>query len=289
MSDQTICPICHTVFRITAIALADSKGMVQCGVCGMVFNAQLHSVTDDRTPLPTPSLVDEQPPELAVSDLDPIVTNEATTSEFAAHPSAGDDQSEQTTSMPHTVDERAEINKNVGVDSTLAPPFFQFTKKNVRKRASLEMGFLAVLLLLLAAQILIVYRDRLAVNVPHLLPALKLLCTITNCQIKLPADKSLIRISNTSFEVDPKNPDVISVDIMLENQANTILAYPNIALSLTNDDDRVIARKNFKPNDYLTQSQILNKGIAAHAEATIQLTLAVANVQATGYKLLVFY
>ncbi|HET9113418.1 MAG TPA: DUF3426 domain-containing protein [Burkholderiales bacterium] len=39
---QTVCPICHTIFRVAAAALHDTDGMVQCGVCGMVFNAHAH-------------------------------------------------------------------------------------------------------------------------------------------------------------------------------------------------------------------------------------------------------
>ncbi|MHB0991928.1 MAG: zinc-ribbon and DUF3426 domain-containing protein [Burkholderiales bacterium] len=39
---QTVCPICHTIFRVAATALHDTDGMVQCGVCGMVFNAHAH-------------------------------------------------------------------------------------------------------------------------------------------------------------------------------------------------------------------------------------------------------
>lgn len=47
---QTVCPICHTIFRVAATTLHDSDGMVQCGVCGMVFNAHAHWIAT-TTPL----------------------------------------------------------------------------------------------------------------------------------------------------------------------------------------------------------------------------------------------
>ncbi len=53
---QTVCPICHTIFRVAATALHDTDGMVQCGVCGMVFNAHAHWIAT-TTPLVTSSIV----------------------------------------------------------------------------------------------------------------------------------------------------------------------------------------------------------------------------------------
>lgn len=289
MSDQTTCPICHTVFRVTVISLADSKGMVQCGVCGMVFDAHLNSVPDDTTPLSISPLAADIQSELATSDIDPAVSPPETPSAFTALHPATDNKPEHITEETQFAEGQTVFNENEAVNSSPALPNIQFTKKNSRKRASLEIGFVVVLLMLLVVQFSIAYRDLLAVNFPQLVPVLNTLCTVTNCQIKLPADKNLIKINNTSFEVDPKNPNLISVHIELENQSDTVIAFPNIALSLTNDDDEVLARKNFRPKDYLTRSQTLNNGIAVHGGAAVKLTLAVSDIQATGYKLLIFY
>ena len=226
--------------------------MVQCGVCGMVFDALLNSIPDDTTPhdvsplpvndQPGPDLIDEP----AAHDSEPVDAAPAETPPaYETTLSATEGKLEVTEETQLADEQLTVISKSEAVNTAPVLSSIQFTKKHSRKRASLEFGLALVFLMLLAVQFSILYRDQLAANVPHIAPALNTLCALSNCQIKLPADKNLIKIINTSLEVDPKNPDLISVHIGLENQSDTAIAYPNIALSLTNDDDEVLVRKNF--------------------------------------------
>ncbi len=68
MSFLTRCPICETIFRIDARALAASDGAAKCGVCGMVFNAIDHHVPDLTLP--------KQPDETVIPDHEPVTLSD---------------------------------------------------------------------------------------------------------------------------------------------------------------------------------------------------------------------
>lgn len=49
----TRCPHCQTSFRVTEAQLATARGLVRCGACLEVFNAQAHWVESEPAPEPT--------------------------------------------------------------------------------------------------------------------------------------------------------------------------------------------------------------------------------------------
>lgn len=303
MTTQTICPICHTVFRISPSSLSESKGMVQCGVCGMVFDA-LKNVEADT------SSGDEQQPSVQPAEdaesASPAVTDayehaDAVQQDIipVATPSLHDDLILSLPDNSNDIDNAAD-SAAYDVDSLTTPanntesvvadtvPEVQFTAKSPSKHVwlwgSLSLAFAA----LLSVQFMILYRDKLAANFPAIAPALVALCDLSNCKVNLPKDANLIKISSTSFETDIQNPNLISVHIGLENQSDVTMAYPGLALSLTNDDDEVVVKRNFYPKDYLAKPSDIKMGIIAHTEVATNLTIDVSDLAVSGYKVLIY-
>lgn len=58
MKLRTVCPECGSVFRLAAEQVEAGRGWVQCGVCGVAFDARPTLTLEDGSPLPPPA-----PPE----------------------------------------------------------------------------------------------------------------------------------------------------------------------------------------------------------------------------------
>lgn len=53
---RAACPHCQAVFQLTGAQLHAREGLVRCGACRQIFNAQWHLASDvDRAPVPRPS------------------------------------------------------------------------------------------------------------------------------------------------------------------------------------------------------------------------------------------
>lgn len=281
MTSQTTCPICHTIFRIAELSLSSSKGMVQCGVCGMVFDAlqnaehvnenQLNEeqtdpdLTTNQTPvsIPTP---EDKPADIPKFEL--FEEDQNTPALKAAEDTDLDDDAELTTEEM---------------------PVIHFKQTHTRQHKILWSISIFILIIAFVIQIATLYRDKLAATFPILSPLFVNLCDLAQCQITLPRDKNLIKVTNTTFEADTKNPHLLYVNIGMENQADIAIDYPAISLSLTNDDDTIVIVRNFKPVDYGLAPDKIARGIKPHAEMTAKLTLEIKDVAVSGYKIIIFY
>lgn len=281
MTSQTTCPICHTIFRIAELSLSSSKGMVQCGVCGMVFDALQNADHQEESVLDVKSTESRQADE-AINESDSVAANiaeytaEAELVEADPQISASNDPAEADFHI-HPKENAEEI-----------PPI-QFKQSTTKRHKVLWSFAILILIVALITQITIFYRDRLAANLPALSPLLISLCELAQCQIALPQDKELIKITNTTFEADAKNPHILYVNIGLENQADVALEYPSISLSLTNDDDVIVVVKNFKPSDFGIAPEKLSHGFKQHAEISAKLTLEINKIAVSGYRIKTFY
>lgn len=307
MTTQTTCPICHTVFRISPLSLGESKGMVQCGVCGMVFDALQNSdsATDSAS---VSNLQVEQAigadENLIASLAEPLFEKSTAPSE-PAQPIEQQPEIESSTLSrdteysnddesvePPLADTDAGTPKADSSDSSRLEekfPEVSFVNKPSHRHVFMWATLSFVLCILLSGQFAILYRDRLAASFPDLAPAINALCRLTNCRVQLPADLNLIKITSTTFEADTVNPNLISVHIGLENQSDMRIALPNLALSLTNDAEEIVAKRNFSPNEYLLKSDTPAAGIAPKAEITAHLVIDADGVSASGYKISTFY
>jgi len=153
-------------------------------------------------------------------------------------------------------------------------------------RTALVLALL-VLAFLLAAQVAVYDRDRIAAAQPALRPWLARLCEPLKCTIGPPRQIDAIVIDSSSF--NKLRGDAYRLNFTLKNQAAIPVAMPALELTLTDVQDQPVVRRVLLPADLGTHPGI----IAATADWSGSLALAVAgNGPATriaGYRLLAFY
>lgn len=286
MGLQTACPICHTVFKVDDKHLSSAQGMVQCGVCGMVFNAAQHlQTTQALIPPETQSKVAAEPSEdqielvattteaLAVNDDVSDVQQVANVSTSSSELAADGIQTESTASGI------AEINE----PEVLTP--IQF-RKSVSRNYKILYFFAAVLLTIsLVLQFSIPYRHQIISSYPSLYLIFNTICGGQLCSMNAPYDLSQIELTNSSFEIDSKHKNLIKVTLSIQNNADIQLQYPRFALSLTDNEDNPVSIRKIYPYNYLNNT---NKVLDPHEEQVIKLQISPLQKNVTGYKLRLF-
>lgn len=158
------------------------------------------------------------------------------------------------------------------------------------KRRSRLWTFAAVpLLLLLLAQATYLFRVELAARLPGLKPTLVRYCQILKCSVPLPQQASLMSIESSELKDDPVHRNQIILIALLRNRASYAQALPNLELTLTDNQDKALARRIFRPWDYLPAPKNVAIGLPANQELGIQLRLDTADIKPMGYRLVLFY
>jgi predicted Zn finger-like uncharacterized protein len=169
----------------------------------------------------------------------------------------------------------------------------EFVKRSRRQEESgrtvriLMAAGAVILLLVLAGQALLYFRNELAVRHPGMRPLLSGLCAITGCRVGLPAQAENLVIDDG--ELATLGPDTYSLNTQLRNQGNLALAWPSIELELTDANNKPVLRRVFGPADYLPPGAQVAAGFGAHAEQPVRLNFALADLKPSGYHTFVFY
>ena len=246
----TTCPGCRTAFRITQEQLATREGRVRCGKCATIFDA--------REVLQT---------ELA---------------EFAPE---GDDQPED--QLPHAREAAVPEPGPVAPQETVSA----FPAAEA-KRPGLRAGWVAgstLLALALMAQIAFHYRGEIALLFPETGPMLAELCANLACDVPLPRRAELISIESSDLQADPANPSVMVLTATLRNRAAFAQSHPSLELTLTDLQDKPLARRVLAAPDYLDRSTSLEAGFRGNSELPVKVYMEASSLKATGYRLYVFF
>ena len=75
----------------------------------------------------------------------------------------------------------------------------------------------------------------------------------------------------------------------MRNRAAYAQAYPALELALTDTQDTPIARRIFKPEEYLPSSLRADQPFPAHSDVGVRLWIEAKDISAAGYRLYVFY
>ena len=281
MSTVTQCPACSTRFKVTQEQLDAYHGMVRCGRCQTVFNAIENLYDDGPSPqLDLPIMLEEAAPEEPVTMVtapkakaDITITGNE---ELSRPPLTSETAQEPATSRPPEVSPAKE-------DEFLAAA----PKKKGSRWPRAIAGLL--LLLLLLAQVAYFFRVELAARLPGLKPMLVSYCGLLDCQITLPMDADLMSIDSSDLEADPDHANVITLTAILRNHASYTQAYPDLELTLNDLNDKPVARRTFRPTEYLQKGNNEKQGLAGGHELNIEVHLDTADLKPSGYRLLLFY
>lgn len=178
-------------------------------------------------------------------------------------------------------------------DST-EPAFVMRGRRNQRhgKTVVILMSIGAcALLLALVAQGVMTFGSQLAAHAPSLKPALTTLCNALGCRIALPMQIKSLSIE--LGELQTLSATTFSYATVLHNNSGSVQAWPNIELMLSDGADKAVLRRVFAPSEYLgqehKQEQITSEGFAARSEQAVKLYFELAQINASGYHIAVFY
>lgn len=250
MSLVTRCPICGTAFRVQPAQLSARGGKVRCGKCSSVFDGVAGLVEEG-----TERLAIEPSPQLGLFD----------PSRRPAEPGTR---------------EHAPL-----------PPFM------AEVEAPRRLGWLWGILALLAAATLVAqvglrFRSEIAASMPAAREPLGEACRLLGCEVRLPRRPDLMSIDSSELQSDPRRQGVIVLNAVLKNRARFAQDYPALELTLTDDAERPVVRRVLSPRDYLDAAraaELLARGIAPGAEASLRVYMHSDRASATGYRLYLFY
>ncbi len=241
----TQCPECHTVFAVTEQQLDAREGVVRCGQCAAIFQADAH-------------LLDALPER---------------------HP-----QPEQAPAAFHKVP-GTEDKEERPADTASSLIEHPLRRKPQRRGRSLLWAFgNCVLLIALIGQYVFIYRGDLAQE-PKLEPWLTQACEFLDCEIPPLQDVSKIELVEVEVAPHPKFDKALRIRMSLVNQAAFVQAYPLMEISLTNTSGVVLGRRTFSPKEYLEKPQKTEEGMVPNIAASALLEITQPDDSAVGYEI----
>jgi predicted Zn finger-like uncharacterized protein len=279
----TRCPTCGTAFRIQPAQLAARGGRVRCGKCSSIFDA-VASLQDQGS---VPARF-ERSPQLGLFDpsrrqprVSPDTTVELDMS--AAEPAAS--RPPPRSAAPNT---RPPPGKETEPEPV--PEFLLDEPPPARLR--LLWGFLALLALAgLVGQLLIYFRTEVALQLPQIRPYLVEACEAIGCRVRLPHQPELMSIESSDLQAVPGQDKMVALSAVIRNRAPFAQEYPDLELTLTDENDLAVVRRVLTPPEYLdtTREKDAASGIASGAEVAVRLYFDTSRVRATGYRLYLFF
>lgn len=281
MDGTTLCPHCNTRFKIAAAQLEAHHGMVRCGHCLQAFDARS-------------SYIPNHPPAAAAVETAAVGETGLIESIPPADEAGGEagplkalredllDLEQPRADEPAglTLAEQVAIVQDEDEDDRPSPP--TYSKWPWAVAASL-------LLLVLFAQATYFFRVDLAARLPRLKPALTGYCQLLGCSVPLPQRTDLMSIESSDLEADPAHENQINLNALLRNRASYPQAFPDLELTLNDTQDKPLARRIFKPKDYLPPQESAAVGLPPNHELVVKLHLNTADLRPTGYRLVLFY
>lgn len=237
----TQCPACSTVFKLDVASLAAAHGSVRCGHCAAVFDA-LRSLATELPPEPFERLpawpLEEGPPQLGLPVYRP---NPAQGTLFAAP-------------------ER---------EARPRPPAFA-TRHRPRKARRNGPWIAACALLLLALGAQAAWSERAHwLDAPRVRAWLDPACARLGCTPPLRRDAARLVLSSRDIRPHPSVPDALIISATLRNDAPFAQAYPTLKVTLSNLDERRVAMRRFRADEYIGDSRELAAGLAPGASSAL--------------------
>lgn len=287
MSGLTVCPACHSVFRVDDTQLAAAGGWAQCGVCGEAFDARaaLQSHAANAEPVEVAAApVDTPPPDEAPIHLDvPLadVAPVAPVEPFDPYPAP--DAPEFTAPPRNPEPPSTPRAEPAGV--TPPPAAVPRAARKPRAPRRTRWGALAaVLLVLLGLQSAWFLREPIVTLWPASRPLYTEACQALGCTPALPRRVDALRIVGSALQVGGSDGR-FRLSLTLGNRAREAIAWPGLRVSLLDQNQRVVARRVFAPADYAPDPASIAAGLPAGSETASVLELAIHPPAPAGYRL----
>jgi predicted Zn finger-like uncharacterized protein len=234
------CPGCRTTFVVTAAQLDARAGLVRCGHCATVFQAERHAIDGAAITQGKRQRRSER---------------RAPAGKRSDSLSGGKRQrrGRRKDAVPEAVSEppappTSEVTPAEFVTPTLAKILLAGQSSPVRR--GLWALATLVLVALLATQVVYFYASELA-RFPQLKPWVVTACAHLGCVIRSPQDIRQIRLLRSSIAPHPKQRDALRIRSSLVNRADFAQPFPLMEVTLTSRNGEVVARRTYLPHEYL--------------------------------------
>jgi predicted Zn finger-like uncharacterized protein len=145
----------------------------------------------------------------------------------------------------------------------------------------------AILAGLLAVQMALHDRDRLAAAKPGLRPWLQAMCAPLGCSIGAPRQIESLSIESSSF--NKLRPDTYRLSFTVKNNATVEAAVPAMELTLTDTKDQAVVRRVLAPADLHAPAPVIAAGAEWSGSVAIAVDANGVGGRIAGYRLLAFY
>jgi predicted Zn finger-like uncharacterized protein len=192
-----------------------------------------------------------------------------------------------------SADSAEEFEESGNAGEAVDEPEFILAAQRRERRAHLRRVLMIVFSVILVFTGLLqgVYleRNRIALAAPKLKPLLVAACQPLHCTVGL--QRQIDQLSIESNELQAVTPDqpALALNLLLRNRADSALAWPDIELTLNDDDEKALIRRVFSPAEYLPTGQTVDAGMAADSEQSVKLSFTLGQTAASGYRVYLFY
>lgn len=153
-------------------------------------------------------------------------------------------------------------------------------------------GGSAVLAIVLLLQAAVLFRTELSTRWPQLRPALVQLCDVYGCSVGWPTRAELLAVVGTELQAIP-GTDILELTAVVRNRASYTMALPAVEITLTDTNNRTLARKVFAPVDYLASSGEpsgrISEGLSAGGDYIVRISFEARGLNAAGFVVYPFY
>ncbi|HEX7386017.1 MAG TPA: zinc-ribbon and DUF3426 domain-containing protein [Castellaniella sp.] len=169
-----------------------------------------------------------------------------------------------------------------------------------------SMVLLSLLVVLFVAQLVYVYRARIAQFAPSVRPLLERVCVPLRCRVPYARDINQIVVTGSALQVADTVPASPSgghgsgatsapdadqhfvLQVTLRNQLGQPQEWPMLVLDLKDGSGTLLVRRNLTPAEYLGPT-MNGQPFAAHSEALLRVPLTLSGVRINGYQLDLFF
>lgn len=270
----TRCPQCQTVFRVTAALLKARNGQVRCGRCQHVFRGDQHLVDRPERKIERPAGTprkrsSRKPARPAAPEATAAVPELSTVATAAVAPTAG-----------------AGVRPPKSAPDDSGGPAVLLRPQRAGTGAIFWGITSLVLVLILMAQVVMFYGAQLVRAQPALKPAIELACRALPCRHRLVIDMHRLDLVDSAVTPHPRYDRALRVQATLVNRAEYVQPYPLLEVTLLNSQGQVVARRAYKPNEYLPKPQRSDGGLLPQVAVAIKLDITGPGTEASGYEIL---
>ncbi len=289
VSIHTRCPICHTVFRLDARDLTDSLGQAKCGVCGMVFDAIAHHLPEFSNQHDTAGTDEPSHPSadlpLDLTLLEPPIFPDITSATMPVEYVLP--EQEPALAIEPTKADSTPADVAISSDKAAAPSI-QF--KTAPPHQGKWIAINTLLLILMLVQYGVFRQTDLLGQSPILYRAWQTWQTWTGEPDLPPNNLSALKITESELRAVPDNGYLL-LSMSITNMAATPVAYPNIAISLKQENGDLVSSKNLSPKEYLSipHQTALAQQLPAQQSTTILLKLNATPSNVSDYSVKLYY